>query len=56
MNFSGPAIAGPFIYPHSSLMITRKTMSDSQAIELDAVIVGSGMAGLYMTKRLNDQA
>ena len=30
-------------------------MSDSQAIELDAVIVGSGMAGLYMTKRLNDR-
>ncbi len=30
-------------------------MSDSQAIELDAVIVGAGMAGLYMTKRLNDR-
>ena len=30
-------------------------MSDTQAIELDAVIVGSGMAGLYMTKRLNDR-
>ncbi len=30
-------------------------MSESQAIELDAVIVGAGMAGLYMTKRLNDR-
>ncbi len=30
-------------------------MSDTQAIELDAVVVGSGMAGLYMTKRLNDR-
>jgi len=30
-------------------------MSETQAIELDAVIVGSGMAGLYMTKRLNDR-
>jgi len=30
-------------------------MSEVQAIELDAVIVGSGMAGLYMTKRLNDR-
>ena len=30
-------------------------MSDKQAIELDAVVVGAGMAGLYMTKRLNDR-
>ena len=30
-------------------------MSDSKITKLDAVIVGTGMAGLYMIKRLNDR-
>ena len=30
-------------------------MSDSKETILDAIVVGTGMAGLYMVKRLNDQ-
>ncbi|MGB5147646.1 MAG: NAD(P)/FAD-dependent oxidoreductase, partial [Porticoccaceae bacterium] len=30
-------------------------MSDSKEKILDAIVVGAGMAGLYMIKRLNDQ-
>ena len=30
-------------------------MADSNTQVLDAIVVGAGMAGIYMTKRLKDQ-